>query len=142
MNLKTKKILGYLGVIPFFVFSFLPLLSTFPEGYVFTLLLSFYGAVVLSFLGGITWGWENAYNHKFSLIIGIFFSLIGFFIISISNMFLYYSLCLGLVSFLGFYLFELRVSDQMHDKGYRSLRTLLTFLVTICYLNSIITFSW
>ena len=35
MNLKTKKILGYLGVIPFFVFSFLPLLSTFPEGYVF-----------------------------------------------------------------------------------------------------------
>ena len=54
MNLKTKKILGYLGVIPFFVFSFLPLLSTFPEGYVFTLLLSFYGAVVLSFLGGIT----------------------------------------------------------------------------------------
>ena len=87
MNLKTKKILGYLGVIPFFVFSFLPLLSTFPEGYVFTLLLSFYGAVVLSFLGGITWGWENAHNHKFSLIIGIFFSLIGFFIISISNMF-------------------------------------------------------
>ena len=142
MNLKTKKILGYLGVIPFFVFSFLPLLSTFPEGYVFTLLLSFYGAVVLSFLGGITWGWENAYNHKFSLIIGIFFSLIGFFIISISNMFLYYSLCLGLVSFLGFYLFELRVYDQMQDKGYRSLRTLLTFLVTICYLNSIITFSW
>ena len=142
MNLRTKKILGYLGLIPFMAFSFLPLLSPFPEGYVFTLLLSFYGAVILSFLGGMTWGWENAYNHKLSLIIGIFFSLIGFFIISISNMFLFYSLCLGSVSFVGFYLFELRVSDQMRDRGYRSLRTSLTFLVTICYLNSIITFSW
>ena len=142
MNLKTKKILGYLGLIPFMAFSFLPLLSPFPEGQVFTLLLSFYGAVILSFLGGMTWGWENAHNHKLSLIIGIFFSLIGFFIISISNMFLFYSLCLGSVSFVGFYLFELRVSDQMRDRGYRSLRTSLTFLVTICYLNSIITFSW
>ena len=73
MNLKTKKILGYLGLIPFMAFSFLPLLSPFPEGYVFTLLLSFYGAVILSFLGGMTWGWENAHNHKLSLIIGIFF---------------------------------------------------------------------
>ena len=142
MNLKTKKILGYLGLIPFMAFSFLPLLSPFPEGYVFTLLLSFYGAVILSFLGGMTWGCEKAHNHKLSLIIGIFFSLIGFFIISISNMFLFYSLCLGSVSFVGFYLFELRVSDQMRDRGYRSLRTSLTFLVTICYLNSIITFSW
>ena len=59
------------------------------------------------FLGGITWGWPKNENHIFSLIAGIFFSLIGFFIIAFSNMFLYYCLCLGLLSFIAFYLFEL-----------------------------------
>ena len=142
MNIKTRKILGYLGLIPFFSFSFLPLAIPFPEGYIFNLLLSFYGGIILSFLGGITWGWPKNENHIFSLIAGIFFSLIGFFIIAFSNMFLYYCLCLGLLSFIAFYLFELSFSEQMLNKDYRFLRGSLTCLVSICYLVSLATFNW
>ena len=142
MNLKIRRILGYLGLIPFVSFSFIPLLVPFPEGYVFNLLLSFYGGIILSFLGGITWGWSENENQKFSLVIGIFFSLIGFFIVAFSNMFLYYSLWLGLISFVAFFFFELNVSAQMRNREYRLFRGSLTFLVVICYLVSLTTFDW
>ncbi len=142
MNIRIRQILGYLGLIPFIFLSFYPLFLDFPEGYVFTLLLSFYGGIILSFLGGMTWGWQETNNNKFTLIIGILFSLSGFFIIAFSNMFLFYSLCLSLLSFLSFFIFELRMSDQMQHKGYRTLRSVLTFSVTICYLVSIGSFSW
>ena len=142
MNIKTRKILGYLGLIPFFAFSFLPLFIPFPEGYIFNLLLSFYGGVILSFLGGITWGWPKTENQTFSLISGILFSLIGFFIIAFSNMFLYYCLCLGLISFIAFFVFELNVSEQMQNKDYKQLRSLLTVFVSFCYFISLATFSW
>jgi len=58
------------------------------------------------------------------------------------RMFLYYSLCIGLISFIAFYLFELKVSNQMKDEGYKLLRTILTSVVAICYLTSISTFNW
>ena len=68
MNIRTRQILGYLGVIPFIFLSFYPLFLDFPEGYVFNLLLSFYGGVILSFLGGMTWGWEGEDENNLSLI--------------------------------------------------------------------------
>ena len=142
MNMSLRNLLGYAGLIPFLFLSISPLLISFPEGYVFNLLLSFYGGVILSFLGGMTWGWTLVNFQKSSLIVGVLVSLIGFFIISISNMFLYYSLCLSLATFISFYLFELRVSDLMKDKQYKRLRTVLTFVVSLCYLLSIITYGW
>ena len=142
MNMSLRNLLGYAGLIPFLFLSISPLLISFPEGYVFNLLLSFYGGVILSFLGGMTWGWTLVNFQKSSLIVGVLVSLIGFFIISISNMFLYYSLCLSLATFISFYLFELRVSDLMKDKEYKRLRTVLTFVVSLCYLLSITTFGW
>ena len=86
MNIKTRQILGYLGVIPFIFLSFYPLFLDFPEGYVFNLLLSFYGGVILSFLGGMTWGWDGEADNKLSLIVGILVSLTGFSIIALSNL--------------------------------------------------------
>jgi len=142
MNMSLRNLLGYAGLIPFLFLSISPLLISFPEGYVFNLLLSFYGGVILSFLGGMTWGWTLGNFQKSSLIVGVLVSLIGFFIISISNMFLYYSLCLSLATFISFYLFELRVSDLMKDKQYKRLRTVLTFVVSLCYLLSITTYGW
>ena len=142
MNMSLRNLLGYAGLIPFLFLSISPLLISFPEGYVFNLLLSFYGGVILSFLGGMTWGWTLGNFQKSSLIVGVLVALIGFFIISISNMFLYYSLCLSLATFISFYLFELRVSDLMKDKEYKRLRTVLTFVVSLCYLLSITTFGW
>ena len=142
MNMSLRKLLCYAGLIPFLFLYISPLLISFPEGYVFNLLLSFYGGVILSFLGGMTWGWTLVNFQKSSLIVGVLVSLIGFFIISISNMFLYYSLCLSLATFISFYLFELRVSDLMKDKQYKRLRTVLTFVVSLCYLLSITTYGW
>ena len=142
MNMTTRNLLGYAGLLPFLFFSTAPLLFSFPEGYVFNLLLSFYGGVILSFLGGMTWGWTLQNYQKSALIVGVSVSLIGFFIISISNMFLYYSLCLSLATFISFYLFELRVSDLMQDKEYKRLRTVLTFVVSLCYFTSILTYGW
>ena len=142
MNIRTRQVLGYLGVIPFIFLYFYPLILDFPEGYVFNLLLSFYGGVILSFLGGMTWGWEGEADNKLSLIVGILVSLTGFLIIALSNMFLYYSLCLSLLTFILFYLFELRVSDKMKHKGYRNLRTNLTIFVTISYIACLATYTW
>ena len=142
MNIRTRQVLGYLGVIPFIFLSFYPLILDFPEGYVFNLLLSFYGGVILSFLGGMTWGWEGEADNKLSLIVGILVSLTGFLIIALSNMFLYYSLCLSLLTFILFYLFELRVSEKMKYVKYRNLRANLTILVTISYIVCLATYTW
>ena len=116
MEIGLRRILGYLGLLPFIAFSVIPLLVAFPEGYVFNLLLSFYGGVILSFLGGMTWSWTDNSKSKLSLITGITFSLVGFFIITISKM--------------------------MLNSEYRNLRTILTASVSICYLVAISTYSW
>ena len=140
MNIKTRQILGYLGLVPFILFSLLPFLLSFPEGYIFKLLLSFYGGIIISFLGGMTWGWPESKNQNFILITGIFFSLVGFFIVSFSNMLLFYCLLLGCISFIAFFVFELNTSGQMRVKEYKNMRIALTILVVLCYLISLITF--
>ena len=85
LNIKTRQILGYFGALPFLFLSIFPLFLEFPEGYIFNLLLAFYGGVILSFLGGMTWGWEGEADNNTSLIFGIVVSLIGFLIIAASN---------------------------------------------------------
>ena len=126
----------------FLFLSIFPLFLEFPEGYIFNLLLAFYGGVILSFLGGMTWGWEGEADNNTSLIFGIVVSLIGFLIIAASNMFLYFSLWVSLLTFIIFYLFELRVSNKMGDKKYRNLRKNLTIIVTISYITCLITYAW
>ena len=106
LNIKTRQILGYFGELPFLFLSIFHLFLEFPEGYIFNLLLAFYGGVILSFLGGMTWGWEGEADNNTSLIFGIVVSLIGFLIIAASNMFLYFSLWVSLLTFIIFYLFE------------------------------------
>ena len=53
--LKTKIILGYLGFIPFALFTILPWILG--ENWLRPSLISLviYGAIILSFLGGIIW---------------------------------------------------------------------------------------
>lgn len=56
MKTLTPRALGYLGLVPFVVLSLLTAVG--PEGWKSWALpgLVAYGAVILSFLGGITWG--------------------------------------------------------------------------------------
>tara|TARA_B100000214_G_scaffold65936_2_gene43676 strand:+ start:2033 stop:2461 length:429 start_codon:yes stop_codon:yes gene_type:complete len=139
MHIKLRKTLGYLGAIPFLALSVIPIFSLFPESYIFRLLMSFYGGIILSFLGGMTWGWDLKDNSSLPLIFGIFISLVGFFIIAISNMFLIYSLYISLFSFVTFYFFELRTSKLMLDLEYRALRRNLTILVSFSYILTLLT---
>ncbi len=139
MSIKIRKLLGYLGALPFIALSIIPIFLLFPEAYIFNLLMSFYGGIILSFLGGMTWGWELKDNSAPSLILGIFFSLIGFFVIAISNMFLMYSLYISLISFVAFYFFELRTSPFMSNPEYRTLRRNLTLIVSFSYILTLLT---
>tara|TARA_B100001173_G_scaffold297703_1_gene294538 strand:- start:217 stop:645 length:429 start_codon:yes stop_codon:yes gene_type:complete len=139
MSIKIRKLIGYLGALPFIALSIIPIFSLFPEAYIFNLLMSFYGGIILSFLGGMTWGWELKDNSAPSLILGIFFSLIGFFVIAISNMFLMYSLYISLISFVAFYFFELRTSPFMSNPEYRTLRRNLTLIVSFSYILALLT---
>ena len=56
--MKNKIILSYLGLIPFIFFTSIPIISnilTIDEAAIF---LIAYGAIVISFLGGMAWAWS------------------------------------------------------------------------------------
>ncbi len=53
---RTGVLLGYLGLIPFFVSAALNFLPDAPFHYLAMKSLTTYGAIILSFLGGVRWG--------------------------------------------------------------------------------------
>ena len=81
MSFQTKQIFGYLGAIPFITLSILPWISS---NLAETSLRasSMYGAIILSFLGGMVWGWKKA--KTFDLFIGILLSVLAILIIFFS----------------------------------------------------------
>ena len=103
------------------------------------LALSLYSAIILSFLGGIPWGWnDNNFSQTLNLIYGIFFSLLGCLILAITFINLMAALFLCLIGFNGFYYFESK-RDVLFDQKveYKELRKKLTVLVSICFLVTI-----
>ena len=82
---QMRIILGYLGFLPFAFFTILPMI--FGESVAFWSLkiLSIYGGIILSFLSGMTWGWQQKDISKLDLQIGIIFSLTGFLIILLTE---------------------------------------------------------
>ena len=103
------------------------------------LALSLYSAIILSFLGGIPWGWnDNNLSQTLNLIYGIFFSLLGCLILGITFINLMAALFLCLIGFNGFYFFESK-RDVLFDQKveYKELRKKLTVLVSICFLVTI-----
>ena len=103
------------------------------------LALSLYSAIILSFLGGIPWGWnDNNVSQTLNLIYGIFFSLLGCLILAITFINLMAALFLCLIGFNGFYYFESK-RDILFDQKveYKELRKKLTVLVSICFLVTI-----
>ena len=86
MNNNSRMMLGYLGFIPFGLLTILHWIL----GEAFTkqayFLLTVYGAIIMSFLAGMSWGWNI--SSKKNLTLGILFSLISFFSIIIGYFFL------------------------------------------------------
>ena len=132
--LKTKIILGYLGFIPFATFTILPWILGNNWLRPSLIALVIYGAIIISFLGGIIW---QTSKKQSDLIAGILFSLLGFtsiffFTINIFIPLIVLTLCFPLC-----YLQEKRISESFTDEDYASLRLNLTTGVTACFVLSI-----
>ena len=128
-----------MGFVPFCFFSVMPWIIGDDLANYSILALSLYSAIILSFLGGIPWGWnDNNFSQTLNLIYGIFFSLLGCLILAITFIDLMAALFLCLIGFNGFYYFESK-RDILFDQKveYKELRKKLTVLVSICFLVTI-----
>ena len=132
--LKTKIILGYLGFIPFALFTILPWILG--ENWLRPSLISLviYGAIILSFLGGIIW---QSSKKQSDLVSGLLFSLLGFASIFLFTVNVMIPLMILALSFPLCYLQEKRTSESFSDEDYAILRLNLTTGVTACFVLSI-----
>ena len=137
MNNNLRILLGYLGFIPFGILTVFPWIV----GEAYTkqayFLLIVYGAIIMSFLAGMSWGCNI--SNRINLAVGIIFSLVGFFTIIIGYFFLKIALIIFAISFPLFYIFEKRANEFMSDETYLKLRRNLTSAVAGCFLLSLLT---
>ena len=132
--LKTKIILGYLGFIPFATFTILPWILGNNWLRPSLIALVIYGAIIISFLGGIIW---QTSKKQSDLIAGILFSLLGFTSIFFFTINIFIPLIVLTICFPLCYLQEKRISESFTDEDYASLRLNLTTGVTACFVLSI-----
>ncbi len=135
----AKKTYGYLGFLPFFILSITPWIIGGEIGSLFIKFQILYGSVILAFLGGISWGWQDKTNNQiFNVTIGICFSILSSILIFLAiseNILL--SLILTIIFFYLFYLFESRTEVfKNSDDIYKDFRSKLTLLVCISFLLS------
>ena len=135
--MKTKIVLGYLGLVPFITFVIFPI--AFGERYEVMghQQIVVYGSIIISFLSGIVWGIE-VLNHK-NFIISIIFSLSGFLAILLSYFNQILAMSLLFILFFLFYNFESKINPHFSNYKYMKLRKNLTTWVCGCYLFSILT---
>ena len=135
-----RIILGYLGFFPFAFFTILPMIFGENVAIWSLKILSIYGGIILSFLAGMTWGWQQKDISKLDLQIGIIFSLSGFLIILLTECFLIYAMIINFLSFPLFYFFEKRRNPFFSDENYEKLRLYLTSGVCGCFLFGFLNF--
>ena len=131
MPLKTIQFYGYLGVMPFILLTIAPWLSS--DLFEFSLkAISFYGGVIISFLGGTAWGWipNSLANIRFGIVCTFINLLIIFF--TFKNLLIALIICF--LSFPIFLFYESQHNPSFkNDSQYAEMRRILTLLVTICY---------
>ncbi len=140
MNINTiKSTYGYLGFTPFALFSITPWIT---GGYIGEIAIIFqiaYGSIILTFLGGISWGWrDDQPQQKKNLSIGIIYSLIAclMLVLIYLNMILF-ALLISVISFQSFYYFEKSTYDfKYKHEDYQKFRRMLSLLVAISFLIS------
>ena len=140
MNInKIKSTYGYIGFIPFAVFSFIPWAVGGNIANISILFQIAYGSIIITFLGGMAWGWrDDQKNQIFNLSIGILYSLIGMLVLFLAyfNQILL-ALLISMISFKSFYYFEKSTEDFLiRDDEYKKFRKMLSLLVSISFLIS------
>ena len=140
MNINTiKSTYGYIGFIPFALLSIIPWITGGHIGETAIIFQVVYGAIILTFLGGISWGWrDDQPEQKKNLSIGILYSLIAclMLVLIYLNMILF-ALLISVISFQSFYYFEKSTHDFKHKHvDYQKFRRMLSLLVAISFLIS------
>ena len=140
MNINTiKSTYGYIGFIPFAFLSIIPWITGGHIGETAIIFQIAYGAIILTFLGGISWGWrDDQPKQKKNLSIGILYSLIACLMLGLIylNMILF-ALLISIISFQSFYYFEKSTYDfKYKHEDYQKFRRMLSLLVAISFLIS------
>ena len=135
---KTKVTLIYWGLCLFIFLALIPWIFN-PTLAVHSIqVLAMYGAIIVSFLGGMIWGWEGTQASSVNLWCAIGFSLMGFAVALVSFLNLSASLILLMLSLQTFLSFEKKNNSYFQSNiKYANARNLITNLVTICCITSI-----
>ena len=92
-----------------------------------------YGGIVIAFLGGFIWGWDDQTNSSFNLWYAIGFSLMGLSTALLAHTHIALCLILIIFSLQLFLYFESTQSEYYKNNNkYADARNLITNLVTIC----------
>ena len=134
----TKITLIYFGLSLFIFLALLPWVIDAELGMISIQALAIYGGIVIAFLGGFIWGWDDKKNNRLNLWYAIGFSLMGLSIAILASFFLFMSLLLLIISLQTFLYFESTQSNYYRDNAkYSAARNLITNLVTICCITSL-----
>ena len=130
---ETKITLIYFGLSLFVFLALIPWVLDTEHGLISIKVFAIYGGIVIAFLGGFIWGWNDQTNSSFNLWYAIGFSLMGL----STALLAYTNIVLSLISIVFslqlFLYFESKRSEYYKNSNkYADARNLITNLVTIC----------
>jgi len=130
---ETKVTLIYFGLSLFIFLALIPWILDIEHGFISSKAFGIYGGIVIAFLGGFIWGWDDQTNSSFNLWYAIGFSLMGLSTALLAH--IYIGLCLILIIFslqLFLYFESTQSEYYKNNNKYADARNLITNLVTIC----------
>ena len=135
---ETKVTLIYFGLSLFVLLALIPWVVNSNMGEKSIQTLAIYGGIIVAFLGGMIWGWDEVNTSSKKLWIAIGFSILGLVISLIALINLTISLILLIISLQAFLSFEKKHSPFFKvNIKYAAARGLITNLVTICCITSL-----
>ena len=130
---ETKVTLIYFGLSLFVFLALIPWILDIEHGLISIKAFGIYGGIVIAFLGGFIWGWDDQTNSSFNLWYAIGFSLMGLSTALLAHTHIALSLILIVFSLQLFLYFESKRSEYYKNSNeYADARNLITNLVTIC----------
>ena len=135
---ETKVTLIYFGLSLFVLLALIPWVVNSNMGEKSIQTLAIYGGIIVAFLGGMIWGWDEVNTSSKKLWIAIGFSILGLVISLIALINLTISIILLIISLQAFLSFEKKHSVFFKaNNKYAAARGLITNLVTICCITSL-----
>ena len=130
---ETKVTLIYFGLSLFVFLALIPWILNIEHGLISIKAFGIYGGIVIAFLGGFIWGWDDQTNSSFNLWYAIGFSLLGLSTALLAHTHIALSLVTIVFSLQLFLYFERTHSEYYkHNNKSADARTFITNLVTIC----------